>query len=104
MVVIHVQIRRNFIENVFLDSGGGVNIITEKIWVHLGLSKPKPTPYNLCMVYQTIVNPLSMIKYLKFFVHAIPYTFTFTYSNAFDYSYSMLLGCPLFRDAKVSHD
>jgi hypothetical protein len=29
MVVIHVQTRKNFIENVLLDGGFGVNIIME---------------------------------------------------------------------------
>jgi hypothetical protein len=49
---------KNFIDNVFLDGGFSVNIIVEKLKVQLGLSKPKPTPYNLHMVDQTIVKPL----------------------------------------------
>jgi len=31
MVVIHVQARKNFIEDVILDGGSRVNIITEKL-------------------------------------------------------------------------
>jgi hypothetical protein len=30
--------------------------------MQLGLSKPKPKPYNLCMADQTIAKPLSLIK------------------------------------------
>ncbi len=46
MVVIQVQVRKNFIEDVPIDGGYGVNFITKKLRVQLGLSKPKPTPYN----------------------------------------------------------
>jgi hypothetical protein len=43
---------------------------------------------------------------LKIFVHGILYIVTFTVinKNVLDSSYSMLLGCPWLRDAKVSHD
>jgi hypothetical protein len=33
MVVIQVQVGKNFIENVFLNSGFGINIIMEKLKV-----------------------------------------------------------------------
>jgi hypothetical protein len=33
MVVIHVSVRKKFIEDVFLDGGFGVNIITKKLRV-----------------------------------------------------------------------
>jgi hypothetical protein len=46
MVVIQIQVRKNFIEDVLLDGEFGVHIIMEKLKVQLGLSKPKPTPYN----------------------------------------------------------
>ncbi len=50
MAIIQVQVGKNFIENVLLDGGSRVNIITEKLKVQLSLSKSKPTPYNLRMV------------------------------------------------------
>jgi len=70
------------------------------------LPKPKPTPYNLRMVNQTIVKPLGLIKDLKILVHGIPYAITFTViqSSVLDFSYSMLLSHPWLRDVKVSHD
>jgi hypothetical protein len=58
---------------MFLDGGFGVNIIMKKLRVQLGLSKPKPAPYNLHMAYQTIVKPLGLIKDLKILVHGILY-------------------------------
>jgi hypothetical protein len=58
------------------------------------------------MENQTIAKPLGLIRVLKIFVHGIPYTVTFNVinNNVLDFSYSMLLGCPWLRDAKVSHD
>jgi hypothetical protein len=58
MAIIHVQARNNFIEDVLLDGGFGVNIITKKLRMQLGSSKPKPTFYNLRMVDKTITKPL----------------------------------------------
>jgi hypothetical protein len=106
MVVIQVQVGKNFIEDVLLDGGFGVNIITEKRRVQLGLSKPKLAPYNLHMVDQTIAKPLGLIKDLKILVHGIPYAMIFTiiHSSVLDSRYSMLVGRPWLIDVKVSHD
>jgi hypothetical protein len=49
MAIIHVQVGKNFIEDVLLNGGFRVNIIMKKLSVQLGLSKPKPKPYNLNM-------------------------------------------------------
>jgi hypothetical protein len=72
----------------------------------LGLPKPKPTPYNLKMVDQTTTKPMGLIKDLKIYVHGIPYIIIFIifYNSVVDSSYSMLLGKPWLRDAKVAHD
>jgi hypothetical protein len=93
MVVIQVQVRKNFIEDVPIDGGSGVNFITKKLRVQLGLSKPKPTPYNLHMADQTITKPLGLIKDLKILVHGIPYVVTFTiiHSSVLDSNYSMFV-------------
>jgi hypothetical protein len=106
MLLIQVQVKKNFIENVVLDGGSRINIIMRKLKVQLGLSKPKPSPYNLCMVDQTIAKPLGLIKDLKILVHGIPYAVTIIviHSNVLDFSYFMLLGRPWLRDVKVFHD
>ncbi len=63
-------------------------------------------PYNLCVVDQTISKPLGLINDLKIFVHGIPYTVTSIVinNNVLDSNYSMLLGRPWLRDAKISHN
>jgi hypothetical protein len=79
-----------------LDGGFGVNIIMKKLKVQLGLSKPKPVPYNLRMVDQAIATPLGLVKDLKILIHEIPYTLTFTMIqiSVLNSNYSMLLGHP----------
>jgi hypothetical protein len=106
MVVIQVQVGKNFINDVLIDGGSKVNIITKNLGVQLSLSKPNRTPYNLCMTYQTIAKPFGLIMNMKIFVHGIPYMVTFIIINniVLDFSYSMLLRCPWLGNAKVSHN
>jgi len=49
---------------------------------------------------------LGIIKDLKIHIHGIPYIATFTNlkNSVVDFNYSMLLGRPWLRDAKVTHD
>jgi len=58
------------------------------------------------MANQIITKPLGLIRDLKIFVHGIPYIVTFIVidSSVINFSYSMLLGCPWLKDAKVSCD
>jgi len=58
------------------------------------------------MANQTTTKLVGMIRTLKIYVHSIPYitTFTILQNNVVDSSYSMLLGRPWLRDAKVAHD
>jgi hypothetical protein len=74
--------------------------------LRLGLPKLKPAPYNLRMANQTTTKPMGLIIDLKIYVHGIPYITTFTalQNSVVDSSYSMLLGRPWLRDAKVAHD
>jgi hypothetical protein len=44
MAIIQIQIRKNTIEDVLLDGGFGVNIITKQLGLRLGLPKPKLAP------------------------------------------------------------
>jgi hypothetical protein len=57
------------------------------------------------MENQTIAK-LGLIRDLKIFIHGIPYIVTFIVINniVIDSSYSMLLGHPWLKDAKVSQN
>ncbi len=88
-----------------MDGGSGVNNITKQLRLRLGLPKPKPTPYNLRMANQTTTKLMGLIRDMKIYVHGIPYIIMFTvFQNNVDSSYSMLLGRPWLRDAKMAHD
>jgi hypothetical protein len=58
------------------------------------------------MANQNMTKPLRIIKKLKIQIHGIPYVATFVVlqNNVVNSSYSMLLGRPRFKDAKVTHD
>jgi hypothetical protein len=73
MAIIQIHIRKNRIEDVLLDRGFGVNIITKQLRLKLGLLKPKPAPYNLRVANQTTTKLVGLIKDLKIYVHGIPY-------------------------------
>jgi len=74
--------------------------------LRLGLPKPKPTPYNRRMAYQTTTKPVGLIRDLKIYVHGIPYItiFIVLQNSVVDSTYSMLLGRPWLKDVKVAHD
>jgi hypothetical protein len=62
MVVIQIWVGKNFIDDVVIDGGFRVNIITKSMRIQLGLSKPNPMPYNLPMAHQTLAKPLGLIR------------------------------------------
>jgi hypothetical protein len=58
------------------------------------------------MANQIGAKPLGLIRAVKIFVHGVPYMVTFTIikSNVPHSNYSMILGHPWLRDARVSHN
>jgi hypothetical protein len=106
MAIIQVQVGKNIVEDVMLDASVSVNIITKNLRTKLSLPKPRPAPYRLKMANQNMIRPLGIIRNLNIHIHGIPYvaTFTILQNNVVDFSYSMLLGRPWFKDAKVTHD
>jgi len=106
MAIIQVQVGKNIVEDVLLDGGASVNIVTKYLKTKLGLPKPRPFPYHFKMVDQNMTKLLIIIKNLNIHIHGIPYiaTFTMLKNNVVDSSYSMLLGRPWLRDGNVTHD
>jgi hypothetical protein len=96
---------KKFVENVLLNGGFGVNIMTHELKLKFGLQLAKPKPYHLRMANQTTTKLLGLIKNFKIAIDGTPYIFTFTImNNLLDASNSMLLGKPWLRDAKISHE
>jgi hypothetical protein len=96
MTIIQVQVGNNIVEDVMLDEGASVNIITKNLVTKLGLLKPRLAPYQLIMAYQNMIKPLGIIINLNIHIHGIPYvtTFTILQNNVVDFNYSMLLERP----------
>jgi hypothetical protein len=96
---------KTFVEYVLLNGGFGVNIMTNELKLKLGLQLAKPKPYHLRMANQTITKLLGLIKNFKIAIDGTPYIFIFTImNNLLDANYSMLLGKPWLKDAKISHE
>ncbi len=91
---------------MLLDGGFGINIIIEQLRLRLKLPKLKLAPYNMRMADQTTIKLVRLIKDLKIYVHGIPYIIMFIvfHNSVINYNYSMLLGRPWLRDAKMAHD
>ena len=106
MPVISICIGKNIVDDVFLDGGLGVNVITEEEHCRLGLPKLSPAPFNLKMANGTIAKPTGLLRDVKIHIHGIPYIVTLTVIDCqtIKSDYSMLLGRPWLRNAKVIHD
>jgi hypothetical protein len=74
MVVFQVHVGENIVEDVLLDGGLGVNIITKDLRKKLGLHISKPTPYTLRMTNQTLTKPVGCLNN-----HKIMYLFIIYY-------------------------
>jgi hypothetical protein len=81
-------------------------MIIKQLILRLGLPKPKPAPYNLTMANHTTIKPVGLIHDLKIYVHNTPYVTMFIMlQNSVTYAtYSVMLGRPWLKDAKVAHD
>jgi hypothetical protein len=58
------------------------------------------------MVDQTTTKSVGLIRNMEIYVHGVPYItmFTVLQNNVVDSNYSMLLGIPWLKDAKMAHD
>ena len=106
MPVISICIGKHIVDDVLLDGGSGFNVITKEERRKLGLPKPSPAPSNLKMANGTIAKPTGLLRDVKIHIHGIPYIVTLTVINCqtIKSDYSMLLGRPWLRNAKVIHD
>ena len=106
MPVISLCIGKNVVDDVLLDGGLGVKVITEEERCRLELPKPSPPPFNLKRANGTIAKPTSLLRDVKIHIHGIPYIVTLTVIDCqtIKSDYSILLGRPWLRNAKVIHN
>ena len=96
MPVISICIGKNIVDDVLLDGGSGVNVITEEEHRRLRLPKPSPAPFNLKMANGTITKPTGLLRDVKIHIHAIPYIVSLTVIDCqtIKSDYNMLLRRP----------
>lgn len=92
-------------DNILLDGGLDVNLITEEEHGHLGLKDLQCAPYILRMAIQMVVEQVGMIQNVRIYIHGIFYLITLTVikNKEVNETYSMLLDCPWLIDGKVNH-
>jgi hypothetical protein len=61
MVIIPTHVGKNLVEDVLIDGGSEINIITKDLWKKLGLLTPKLAPYILQMVNHTLIKLIGLI-------------------------------------------
>jgi hypothetical protein len=61
MAIIPIHVGKNLVEDVLLDGGSGVNIITKDLRKTLRLPTAKLTPYILKMANQTLTKLVGLI-------------------------------------------
>ena len=106
MPVISISVGKNIVDDVLIDGGSGVNVITDDERRRLELAKPSLAPFNLKMADGTIARPKGLIRDVRIHIHSIPYIVTLIVIDCLTIKsdYQMLLGQPWLRHAKVIHD
>ena len=106
MPVISICIGKNVVDDVLLEGGLGLNVITEEERHRLGLPKPSRAPFNLKMANGTIAKPTDLLRDVKIHIHGFPFIVTLTVINCqtIKSDYSMLLSRPWLRNAKIIYD
>jgi hypothetical protein len=94
------------IRDVLLDGGFDVNIIFENLKKKLGLKRPQSIPFMVQMVDQRKVQQIGLIRNLKINLVGCDYKISIIVLNMENEmeAYSMLLGWPWLKLAKVHHN
>lgn len=92
--VIWVLVGKNIVEDIQIDGGSGVNVVSEDKHERLGLSKPSPAPFNLKIANGSIGRTKGLIWDVEIHIHGIPYIVILKVINSsrVKSDYGMLLG------------
>ena len=103
MPMISVVVKNKCVSNPLIDGGTGVNIITDTLRRKLGLKKIEPAPFTIKMANQRKVMPKGNIRDVCLDVGGIIIRTTLTVIDMVSTkdSYSLLLGRPWLKEAKV---
>ena len=103
---ISVEYRGIQIDNVLIDGGAGVNIVTKTTCERFGWLDWLPVPFLVRMADQRRVRALGILRNLVLSIGGISFAMAFVVMNMEDAEeeYSMLLGRPWLRQARVHHN
>lgn len=94
------------IEQVLIDGGAGVNIVTRATCKKMGWMDWLPTPFLAQMADQRRVHPLGILKGIVLDIGGISFAMSFVVMGMEEANeeYNLLLGRPWLRQAKVRHN
>ena len=100
---ISVEYRGIRIDNVLIDGGAGVNIVTKTTCERFGWLDWLPVPFLVLMADQRRVRPLGILRNLVLSIGGISFEMVFVVMNMEDAEeeYSMLLGRPWLRPPQL---
>ncbi|KAL3698608.1 hypothetical protein R1sor_012684 [Riccia sorocarpa] len=102
---IDVEIAGCILKKVPIDSGSGVNIMTEKTAHDLGFTEFEATPRILRMADQTRRRPVGILRNIQTMIGGVPFHLTYIILRPVVKSgYKVLIGRPWLYGAKVKTD
>ena len=92
--------------SVFLDGGSGVNILAESEFLKMKNVKLEPAPFQVRMADHSRVQPIGMLRKQIITIQGLQFSVNFVVLRMKENAsaYSMLLGRPWFRTAKLKQD
>ena len=92
--------------SVFLDGGSGVNILAESEFLKMKNARLEPAPFQVRMADQSRVQPIGMLRKQSLIIQGLQFPVKFVILRMKENlkAYSMLLGRPWFRTAKLKQD
>ena len=104
--IVDVIIDRLLVENVQVDSGSSVNLMSFETILELDLTKLKDTPIILRMGNQSRVKPLGMLSCVITTIGNIDFEVTYIVFKVIGtkFTYSILLEQPWLKNAQAKDD
>jgi hypothetical protein len=104
---IEVEYADHLYTGVLLDGGSGVNILATSELRRLVRPQLEPAPFQACMVNHSLVQPIGILRNQLICIHGTPFKISFIVLElrpTEEEAYTMLLGRPWFKQAKLCHD
>ena len=103
--VIRIQLGQYKLNNVLVDGGSVVNVMSNQLRKNLGLPRPKVAQFILGMANDAPVTPLGILSSVAITTHGVTIPATFVIIEMPERSnFPIILGRPWLRDMNAIHD